>query len=168
MAHFEKPVNGSQPQGTVPMTVAGGNRNALNLPLDAEGKRDWSYSILGCFGDMKTCCLATWCPCLAYSRNKRRFEHLETHGIPDPERDAVCGGDGWVYSLVEFACDLGWVLQMQTRKEMRRRYNLKGSAWSDCFTSLVCEQCDLVQVSRELELEENSFGSQYGQAHPNV
>ncbi|KAH9993553.1 hypothetical protein BJV77DRAFT_350262 [Russula vinacea] len=33
----------SQPVGTAPM-VAGGNRNANNYPIGADGKRDWSLA----------------------------------------------------------------------------------------------------------------------------
>ena len=36
------------------MTIAG-NRNVKNLPLDSDGKRAWSYGLLSCFGDCRTC-----------------------------------------------------------------------------------------------------------------
>jgi len=142
------------------MTASGGNRNVRNLPYDATGQREWSYGLLGCCGDIKTCCLASWCPCLAHARNRRRLAHLQTTGRPDPDRDGLCGPDGWLYGFVEVACDMGWILQIGTRGDIRARYNIRGSGGGDCMAAFCCQPCDLVQGSREIELEEDSFGPQ--------
>ena len=32
-----------------------GNRNVKNLPLDADGKRGWSFGLLSCLGDCGAC-----------------------------------------------------------------------------------------------------------------
>ncbi|KAJ2936080.1 hypothetical protein H1R20_g1015, partial [Candolleomyces eurysporus] len=48
------PYNQQQPQPTAPMSVNGGNRNALNMPVRPDGQRDWSYGLYGCFGDVRT------------------------------------------------------------------------------------------------------------------
>ena len=65
-----------QPQAVPQMTtVSGGNRNARNLPLDANGERDWSNGLCSCFGDFGTCCVACWCPCIVYGQNKVRTAH---------------------------------------------------------------------------------------------
>ena len=37
------------------MAIAGGNRNVKNLPRDADGKRAWSFGLLGCCGDCGAC-----------------------------------------------------------------------------------------------------------------
>ena len=88
----------------------GGDRNALRVPVMEDGLRGWSYGIFDCFADWRTCtsglsvncfivdlsstsgipihslvipgALSCCCCCYVYSRNKRRFEHLETHGTP--------------------------------------------------------------------------------------
>src|SRR6266567_1445760 len=82
----------------------GGNRNALGVPVMEDGLRGWSCDIFDCFADRRTCmcdlrsttlsspavsqltgdsgALSCCCCCYVYSRNKRRFEHLETHGTP--------------------------------------------------------------------------------------
>ncbi|KIJ93211.1 hypothetical protein K443DRAFT_112381 [Laccaria amethystina LaAM-08-1] len=148
----------TQPGPTANMSVSGGgNRNVLNLPLDAEGKRDWSHGICDCFGDIGTCCLAWWCPCLAHARNKRRLDHLEAHGTPDPERGVRCSSDGWIYACIEFSCNMGWALQVATRGNIRQRYSIRGSSAEDFCTAYCCQPCDLVQGSRELQLEEESL-----------
>ncbi|EAU82268.2 hypothetical protein CC1G_08880 [Coprinopsis cinerea okayama7 len=156
----------TQPPPTAPMNMGGGNRNVRGLPYDANGQREWSHGLLGCFGDIKTCCLASWCPCLAHARNRRRLHHLETTGQPDPDRDGLCGPDGWLYTCLEVACDMGWILQIGTRAAIRQRYNIRGSDGGDCMAAFCCQACDLVQGSRELELEEDSFGPQYAPAPP--
>ncbi|CAA7268707.1 unnamed protein product [Cyclocybe aegerita] len=148
----------AQPQPTVPMSIPGaGNRNVKNLPLDAEGKRDWSFGLLDCLGDISTCCLACWCPCLAHAQNRRRLDHLNATGMPDPNRDRIVAGDSLVYAIIEVACDMGWILQIATRNNIRQRYNIRGSAMGDCCAPFCCQACDLVQGSRELQLEEESF-----------
>ena len=35
--------------------VAGGNRNANNYPIGADGKRDWSFGLFDCFNSCGTC-----------------------------------------------------------------------------------------------------------------
>jgi hypothetical protein len=56
-----------------------------------------------------------WCPCLAHARNRRRLEHLQRTGQPDPDRNGLCGPDGWLYACLEAACDVGWILQVGFR-----------------------------------------------------
>ncbi|KAJ3493707.1 hypothetical protein NLJ89_g10958 [Agrocybe chaxingu] len=135
-----------------------GNKNANNLPYDAQGKRGWSFDLFSCFGDgMKACCFAWWCPCLAHAQNRRRLDHLNATGLPDPHRDDLMAEDSLLDVLVETMFAMGWVLQIVTRHNVRERYNIRGSAFRDCFTPFCCLPCDLVMNSRELRLEEDSF-----------
>ena len=84
----------------------GGDRNALRVPVMEDGLRGWSYDLFDCFADRRTCMCdlrsttfsyrhlqypdslvisvvqSCCCGCYVYSRNKRRFDHLETHGTP--------------------------------------------------------------------------------------
>ena len=46
--------NQQQPGATPGMTVGGGNRNAKNLPVEADG-REWSNGLFDCGGDCATC-----------------------------------------------------------------------------------------------------------------
>ncbi|KAF9037077.1 PLAC8 family-domain-containing protein [Panaeolus papilionaceus] len=149
----------TQPQATPPMNI-GGYRNVKNLPVNANGKRDWSFGLFGCMSDINTCCLACWCPCLAHAKNRRRLDHLNRHGVPDPNRrEIVASEDSVVYLLLEVACDMGWIMQIATRRNIRERYNIEGSGMSDCMAPFCCQACDLVQGSRELQLEEEAFES---------
>ena len=41
-------------QATAPM-AAGGNRNALNLEVGLDGRRDWSFGLFDCTSDRRLC-----------------------------------------------------------------------------------------------------------------
>ncbi|KAJ8508710.1 hypothetical protein ONZ45_g9035 [Pleurotus djamor] len=154
----EKPQN-FQPQPTVGMSVqpgGGGNRNAKNLPMDAEG-REWSHGLCDCCSDAGTCILAWCCPCIVYAQNKQRYQHLSTKGYPDPEHGGSgCNGDCFVHGCITACFGAGWVLQIGTRGNIRDRYRIKGGGCGDCLTACFCTPCELTQESRELELEEKS------------
>ncbi|KDQ22151.1 hypothetical protein PLEOSDRAFT_1050150 [Pleurotus ostreatus PC15] len=135
----------------------GGNRNAKNLPMDADG-REWSNGLCDCCSDAGTCILAWCCPCIVYAQNKQRYEHLALKGIPDPERGGSgCNGDCFVHGCITACFGVGWVLQIGSRGNIRNRYSIKGGGCGDCLTSCFCTPCGLTQESRELELEEASI-----------
>lgn len=154
------PAQAYQPQATPGMMVApggGGNRNAKNLPMDADG-REWSNGLCDCCSDAGTCILAWCCPCIVYAQNKQRYEHLALKGIPDPERGGSgCNGDCFVHGCITACFGVGWVLQIGSRGNIRNRYSIKGGGCGDCLTSCFCTPCGLTQESRELELEEASI-----------
>ena len=58
-------------------------------------------------------CLATWCPCLAHAQNRRRVDHLNTQGYPDPRRNDIVAGDSVLYAVLDVMWDMGWVLQVR-------------------------------------------------------
>ncbi|TFK33401.1 PLAC8 family-domain-containing protein [Crucibulum laeve] len=134
----------------------GGNRNAKNLPVNADG-REWSNGLCDCCGDAGTCVLAWCCPCIIYAQVKHRYEHLNNKGHPDPEHGGgCCSSDCMMHGCLTW-CGFGWVLQMATRGSIRARYNIKGGGCGDCCTAFCCTPCQLTQEARELELEEQSF-----------
>jgi len=145
----------SQPQATAAMAV-GGNKNTLNRPYGPDGKRDWSFGLLDCFSACGPCCLATWCPCVVYSKNRQRLHNLQYQGTPLPgggeTYDDQCFINGGLTCL-----GLGWVMQIDQRTKVRERYGISGSAVGDCLASCCCPTCALTQERREIELEENSL-----------
>ena len=50
------------------------------------------------------------------------------------------------------------IAQTMQRGETRARYNVAGSGVNDFLTACCCHVCGLVQESREIELEEGSYG----------
>lgn len=152
-----------QPQPTPGMVIGGGgNRNAKNMPMGADG-REWSNGLCDCCDAPGTCLLSWCCPCISYAKNKHRYEHLNSRGTPDPEHGgSCCSGDCMLHALIAGCCGGGWILQFMQRGNVRSRYNIKGGSCGDCCTAFFCSPCELTQESRELELEEKSFG---GYAH---
>ena len=47
--------------------------------------------------------------------------------------------------------------QVHTRREIRKRYGIRGSLMKDCLVSCLCHGRALTQEGRELELEERGF-----------
>ncbi|TFK33668.1 PLAC8 family-domain-containing protein [Crucibulum laeve] len=135
----------------------GGNRNAKNLPVEADG-REWSSGLFDCCDDMGTCLISWFLPCIMYSKIKHRYEHLNNKGFPDPEQGgSICTSDCMLHGCITGCCGMGWILQMSTRGSIRGRYNIKGGGCGDCCTAFCCTPCELTQEARELELEEQSF-----------
>ena len=56
--------------------------------------------------------LSTLCSCYVYSRNKRRIEHLETHGLPLREPVEWCNADCRAYAHLQSHL-LGWLMQVR-------------------------------------------------------
>jgi Cys-rich protein (TIGR01571 family) len=120
-------------------------------------------------------CLAAWCPCIVYSRNRQHLRSLQYQGTPlpaDRERndDQCC-----IYGGLEIT-GYSWVMQVRSediddmrlrlirvsdqiryREEIRERYGIRGSSLNDCCISAWCRPCALTQERREIELEERNF-----------
>jgi len=161
--NYQAPQLQNQQPGAIPsMSVSGpgGNRNALSKPLDSQGQREWSYDVFDCFSDVGTFCLGWWCPCIVFSQNKSRLEHLNRNGTPHPQGGEAMGGDCLTYGGLAVCCGLGWILQIGTRSATRNRYQIHGDGVSDILCSWCCIPCALTQESREIGLEEQSLGGQ--------
>ncbi|KAF7289431.1 HD domain-containing protein [Mycena chlorophos] len=154
---YQQPYINQQPMATMGMK-AGGNRNALGKPMNSDGKREWSHGLCDCFSACGTCCYACWCPCIVHGKNKQRVAHLEDKGSPEPDGGSCCSGACWAHCCLQTFFGLGCILQCMNRGEIRGRYAIEGGCCGDCLASLCCSACDLTQVSREIQLEEQSFG----------
>jgi Cys-rich protein (TIGR01571 family) len=115
-------------------------------------------------------CFSCWCPCVAWGKLHRRYDHLSKHGTPHP----TGGGSALSCLTLLYAalmpctcCTiqvlsllLCWFrggsqpLQSGTRISIRRRYGIRGNCCRDQLISM-CMPCDLTQQSRELQHEEN-------------
>ncbi|KAI0064859.1 PLAC8-domain-containing protein [Artomyces pyxidatus] len=137
--------------------IPGGNRNALNKSMGKDGQREWSFGLCSACGDCGTCCMAWWCPCIVYGKNRQRLDYLQTRGVPRPDGGETFNSHCMLDCLLG-CVGIGWVLNIGTRSDVRARYRIRGSVCGDCCVAYWCVPCDLVQEHRELELEERSFG----------
>ncbi|KAL7410583.1 hypothetical protein BDY24DRAFT_344007, partial [Mrakia frigida] len=114
----------------------------------------WSNPLFSCFKDVKTCCVACWCPCVTYASNKSRLQYLQTSNIPHPHHGESMNGDCCAYGCLQVSFGLGWVLAFANRADIRNRYRIESTALNDLLTHWCCTPCALTQESREIELEE--------------
>ena len=108
--------------------VTGGNRNALNRQVGVDGQRDWSHDLFSCTDECCLCmstqfscilvdlispagCWAVWCPCVVYSKNKQRLEHLQNNGTPLPGGGERFHADCSIHGLLVLT-GYAWVLQV--------------------------------------------------------
>ena len=56
-------------------------------------------------------CLALWCPCIVFGKNKQRLRSLQAHHRPLPGGGESCDGDCCLYCGL-LLCGIGWVLQV--------------------------------------------------------
>ncbi|KAF8325763.1 PLAC8 family-domain-containing protein [Cantharellus anzutake] len=150
----EKPI--VQQPGAMPQMLPGGNRNALNKPFDQQGEREWSHGTFDCFSECGLCLFSWCCSCFSYGKNKSRLQYLQINGQPHPQGGEMVNSDCVVFAALLY-CGCPCLVSMGTRKEIRTRYKIQGGGGSDFLCSWCCAPCSLVQESRELTLEENSF-----------
>ncbi|KAF9525804.1 PLAC8 family-domain-containing protein [Crepidotus variabilis] len=137
-----------------PMTI--GNRNVKGLIEGPEGRK-WSHELCNnceCFGATET---SSVCPCIIFGKVKHRYRSLNRRGSPDPEKGGCCSADCVIHGTLAILC-FGWVMQMMLRGNIRDRYNIQGNSCGDCCEAFWCSPCELTQESRELELEEQTYG----------
>lgn len=146
-----------QPQAVAPMQVYP-DHGAIshNRPLGPDGKRDWTYGLMDCFGRFGLCCWAVWCPCVVYSKTKQRVHSLQYEGRPLPGGGTTYNDHCFIYSALVFVGH-PWLVHVQRRVEMRERYAIRGHAIKDFLASVCCNPCALTQERREVEMEEASF-----------
>ncbi|POY75068.1 hypothetical protein BMF94_2044 [Rhodotorula taiwanensis] len=131
--------------------------------------REWSTGLCSCGDNCGEFCLSWWCPCMGYSRYKSRLEALQQTGAPLPADDVPnCAAPGVLYLAVHCLSGFGFIFDFMARTDIRKRYNIDGSAFGDCCTACCCIPCVQGQNSRELRREEDAFrarmqAGQYGQ-----
>jgi len=228
---FRTPEQREPPRPRPPMSISRSarapppSRRPVHKHHIHQPERNWETDLYDCMDpcDTETCMQATFCPCVVYGNNRRRYEHLQAMGYPHPtlastkrndhdhgdEGGAGSGGrrgaalgcgpcypsgngnccscpdetaqgqhhyrDGQDQHGREYSDDngfvsgpcfthaiclplgVGLVLQAITRGHIRMRYRIKGDGCSDFAAAVCCGPCQLVQESRELEVEEGSF-----------
>ncbi|CAL5043385.1 unnamed protein product [Urochloa decumbens] len=97
---------------------------------------EWSVGLCSCFGDVGTCCLTCWCPCVTFGRVA---EVVDKGSTMLHERDTV------------FSATVHRLYTCSKRSSMRAQYNLQESPCLDCCVHFWCDTCALCQEYRELE-----------------
>nr|D9HP27.1 RecName: Full=Cell number regulator 11; AltName: Full=ZmCNR11 [Zea mays]ADI48425.1 cell number regulator 11 [Zea mays] len=112
---------------------------ALSPLADQSMPGEWSVGLCDCFGDLHTCCLTLWCPCVTFGR---------TAEIVD--RGSTCCMSGTLYYLLS-TIGWQWLYGCAKRSSMRSQYSLRESPCMDCCVHFWCGPCALCQEYTELQ-----------------
>lgn len=117
--------------------------DAASQPEVPQTQTGWSAgSLFNCCAIPSLCCQTFWCPCLTY-----REIRMNTYGGPEYNTDPC--DPALMYCIISLT-GFHLLLGMVGRNEVRRKYDLEGSAWSDCCSHFWCHCCAMCQEAREL------------------
>ena len=118
MASVEPAPVTEQPEATVSETAPPTNGVSPSNP------GAWSSSLCGCFSDIKSCCLGTFCtPVLACTLSGKMNE----------------------------CCCAGCIGPASLRTKHRTQHGIEGSVCTDNLLSCLCLPCALCQLARDLK-----------------
>ncbi|KAL2912332.1 hypothetical protein HK105_208179 [Polyrhizophydium stewartii] len=103
-------------------------------------KTEFTHGLFDCFGDIGTCFLACFCPCVVYGQNQQRAHNKDG-----------CFMDCCIYyCAAEFGCHS--CIGCYGRGQVRERSNVaNGSSVGDCCVHICCTPCALTQEKRDLD-----------------
>ncbi|AQK68557.1 Protein PLANT CADMIUM RESISTANCE 11 [Zea mays] len=101
---------------------------------------EWSVGLCDCFGDLHTCCLTLWCPCVTFGRTAEIVDRGSTS----------CCMSGTLYYLLS-TIGWQWLYGCAKRSSMRSQYSLRESPCMDCCVHFWCGPCALCQEYTELQ-----------------
>jgi len=100
---------------------------------------DWDSSLFNCFADIGTCILAMFLPCIPYAQNADE-----------------AGNCGCIPALISFFVPiLDLYVLADTRRHVREKHNISGSFIGDCFASILCPCCVIIQTKNQLNQGRN-------------
>ncbi|KAJ4758554.1 Protein PLANT CADMIUM RESISTANCE 2 [Rhynchospora pubera] len=110
-------------------------------PMQSVRPQEWSSGLCDCGQDCKTCCLACFCPCIAFGRIAEIVDQGTT----------PCATSGAIYAILTCFTGCQWVYSCMYRSKLRTQYSLPESPCNDCLIHCCCEPCALSQEYRELQ-----------------
>ncbi|KAI8816952.1 PLAC8 family-domain-containing protein [Fimicolochytrium jonesii] len=125
--------------GFVPATAIPGQANVVVVTQVVQRPpKDWTFGLFDCFGDCGSCCLAMFCPCIVYGKNKQSLNKSDG-----------CGGDCCIYCITNPCCSA--CVGAGGRASIRSKFNITGDGCSDCMAHWCCMPCALTQEKREID-----------------
>ncbi|KAF9890356.1 hypothetical protein FE257_006023 [Aspergillus nanangensis] len=116
--------------------------------------QEWSSGFWDCCSPAETCFFG-WClPCCLHGKTQSRLED------PQMKEESYMNGNCLMYFVTSY-CALHWIPLMMKRGEMRKRFNIEGSGFSDCMSSYCCPCCVLVQHEKEVEAQASRHTTGY-------
>ncbi|XXG81543.1 hypothetical protein AAC387_Pa09g2150 [Persea americana] len=105
-------------------------------------KASWSTGLCDCFDDCGSCCLAFWCPCIAFGR----IAEIVDRGANS------CTKSSATYVLLGMltGMQIQWLFSCGYRSRLREQYQLPEKPCDDCLVHCFCGHLALCQEYREL------------------
>ncbi|KAL3731328.1 protein PLANT CADMIUM RESISTANCE 2-like [Eucalyptus grandis] len=113
---------------------------SLTNPSNVE-EHPWSTGLCDCCGDIKSCCITFWCPCITFGQILEILDKGETSCVMN------CAIYTLIYLLTSCAC----LYSCCYRTKLRRDFGLKEDPCNDCLVHCCCMYCALCQEYRELK-----------------
>ncbi|KAM1722244.1 hypothetical protein ACFX11_020990 [Malus domestica] len=123
-----------------PLTTTGIPLNLISTCTSASPMA-WSTGLCNCCGDVSSCCLTCWCPCVTFGRIA---EIVDRESTP-------CGVSGTLYSLMMCLMGCSCLYSCFYRTKLRGQYFLEEKPCTDCCVHFCCEACALCQEYRHLQ-----------------
>ncbi|KAE8444057.1 hypothetical protein EG329_000925 [Mollisiaceae sp. DMI_Dod_QoI] len=121
-------------------------------------------------GDIDTCCLGTWVPCVLYGKTDWRLHRVSQGEDPSNlewESANGCNGRCWCWYSISFCfgpCFAG-VLTTFQRTRIRGTYGIKGTVLQDCCWSFWLPACTQMQIDREVRAREGDMTLRYNKKY---
>ncbi|XP_019859379.1 PREDICTED: cell number regulator 10-like [Amphimedon queenslandica] len=93
----------------------------------------WSNGICGCFGDVTTCLLSFFLPCVQFGRNAE-----------------TVGENCLMYGLSQLVPLLNIYCRTVVRGKIRNQKGIDGTCFNDLLCHLFCMRCALAQEGQEI------------------
>ena len=103
---------------------------------------EWRSGLFDCRRDSHTCCVGYCFPCILYAVNGQKVRGLNNR---------TYWTDFFVYYFIYCFTGCRFLLGVQRRTELRRKYNLPEKPCSDCCIHFWCHPCALCQEGREMD-----------------
>ncbi|KAI1379655.1 PLAC8-domain-containing protein [Hypoxylon crocopeplum] len=110
---------------------------------------EWQAGLCNC--SPCTSCLLAWClPCILLGQTSERIRD------PSMQSADMMNSDCMIHGLVTCFTGCGWIYALMKRGEIRERYNIEGSGFSDCCVSFWCPCCALIQQDNEVKTRQKN------------
>lgn len=121
----------------------------IGHPNQQHGTEKYHHGLCDGFGDISTCCLGYWCPCILYSRTYHRLKTVPNSNVNEFKS---CNNHCGMFCLL---APVSFILTTLQRSRIRENYRLEGSVANDCMKAYCCSCCTLIQDDREVALRED-------------
>ncbi|KAK1964792.1 PLAC8 family protein [Colletotrichum sublineola] len=106
--------------------------------------QQWQSGLMNC-GPCDTCIVGTCLPCLLVGKTSERLRD------PTMQTYEAINTDCLLMFGISFFTGCGWVYAMMKRTEIRERFGIRGSGFSDCCVTYWCSCCAVIQHDKEVQ-----------------